>query len=625
MWQGKSTVLRWLIAFLAAALLIGFATTATAQSPFGQQSRFLPPDQAFQPTLAHDGNTLVIRWDIAPGYYLYRHRFSADGDGKTLKLDLPDGEIIEDDYYGRTEVFRRDLTITTRAPGADSLTLHWQGCADAGLCYPPQQRTFALENAPPGTGADTSAAKPAPSTTRLADTADTAMAEDQQLAARLADDDQFWTLAVFFGMGVLLTATPCVLPMLPILSSLIVGRRQHGENRRGAGFLLSIAFVLPMATTYAVLGVTAAMAGANLQILFQNTWFIGLFATLFVVLALAMFGVFELELPRALRQRLDAGLSRQGSGRFKGAAVMGVLSALLVGPCMTAPLAGALLFIAESGNLWLGGAALFALGLGMGAPLVLVGTVGNRLLPRPGAWMRRVRGLFGFVMLGMAIWFLDRVVPDAIILGLWGALGLGFGVSLRALVRDSESASAMTRVATACAAVIGLWSTLVLVGAAGGASDPWRPLAVYTPAQEPASGTSQSPSRQPLTFDDIGTLDGLKNRLAATAESGQMTLVEFTAEWCISCEVIEEEVFGDPTVKTALQDVQRLSIDVTDYDATDRAIMRHFGIVGPPTLLWFGPDGQERRDSRIVGELSAQAFLDRYAQARQAPPGTQEE
>ncbi|WP_342594249.1 protein-disulfide reductase DsbD [Salinicola lusitanus] len=622
--------------------LLGVATLAAAQDPFEQQSDFLPPDQAFEPTLIQDGDEVEIDWQIEPGYYLYRHSFSAQTDERELSLDIPEGETIEDEYFGRSEIYRHALSMTTQPGDADTLTLRWQGCADAGLCYPPQQRTFDLKsvanasasgtndanalgtdaaaNAPNASSATPASVAPG-STTQPQPRTDAAMAEDQQLAAQLAGGNWAWTLAAFFGMGLLLTFTPCVLPMIPILSSLIVGQRRSGENPRAAGFVLSLAYVLPMAATYAILGVAAAMAGANLQMLFQNVWFIGIFSVLFVVLALAMFGAFELELPRALRQRLDAGLSRQRGGRFKGVAIMGVLSALLVGPCMTAPLAGALLFIAETGNPWLGGAALLALGLGMGAPLVLIGTLGSQLLPRPGAWMTRVKALFGFVLLGMAIWFVARILSDAIVLGLWGALGLGVAISLVALARGNDPngnrpGGVLPQVATASAAIIGLWSALILIGAAGGAKDPWRPLSVYVPSGV-ATASKDASESGPVAFDDVKDLATLERRVQATANSGQMTLVEFTADWCVSCEVIEREVFSDPTVKEALQDVQRLSIDVTDYDNEDQAIMQHFGIVGPPTLMWFGPDGREQRGARIIGELDAEAFLDRYTQARQ--------
>lgn len=628
-------------------ILFGFATSSLAQSMFAQQQDILPPNQAFTPTLSQSGGSLQIDWQIEPGYYLYRHRFSAETPEGELPLDLPDGEAIEDEYFGRSEVYRHGLRMTTHPGDADTLTLHWQGCADAGLCYPPQQRTFdlplsegvsATDASTPHTAktdtskTDASGSNDAPndlaastsSNETLSSSADprAPRADDQQLATQLANGNWGWTLLVFFGLGLLLTFTPCVLPMIPILSSLIVGQRSCGEAQRLPGFMLSLAYVLPMAATYAVLGVAAAMAGANLQMLFQNVWFIGIFSAVFVVLALAMFGTFELELPRALRKRLDAGMSRQRGGRFKGVAIMGVLSALLVGPCMTAPLAGALLFIAESGNPWLGGAALLTLGLGMGAPLVLIGTVGSSLLPSPGTWMVRIRALFGFVLLGMAIWFAARVIPDAIVLGLWGALGLGFTISLRALARGDNASGVMSQVATAMAAVVGLWSALMLIGAAGGGHDPWRPLVIFTSSSGPQATSPASTTNLPLAFDEVEDLKALNARIAQAADRGQMTLVEFTAEWCISCEVIEQEVFTDSSVKTALQDVQRLSIDVTEYDATDKTVMQHFGVVGPPTLMWFGPDGQEQRNARIIGELDAEAFLEHFDQARQVASTT---
>ncbi|MFW3616859.1 protein-disulfide reductase DsbD [Billgrantia antri] len=602
---------------------------ALAQGLFGQQKDFLPPDQAFQPTLNQDGQALTIDWQIEPGYYLYRHRLAVEAEGRELPLDLPAGETIEDEYFGRSEVYRNALSMQATLGGEDSITLSWQGCADAGLCYPPQQQTFELETAEASNAgdmgaADTGMARSVSSSASVSEelAAANGQAEDQRLAARLSDGNAIWTLALFFGMGLLLTFTPCVLPMIPILSSLIIGQQQQGDTRRSAGLMLSLAYVLPMAVTYAAIGVAAALAGANLQMLFQNVWFISLFSVLFVLLALAMFGLFELQLPSAIRQRLDAGLARQRGGRMKGVAIMGVLSALLVGPCMTAPLAGALLFIAESGNPWLGGAALLALGLGMGAPLILIGTVGNRLLPKPGAWMGRVRGVFGFVLLGMAIWFAERTLPDPIVLGLWGALGLGFAVALRALAR-SAAAGPLPQAANASAVIIGLWCALILIGAAGGAENPWRPLDVYAPSGAAPSVTSRSP--QPLEFVEVNDLTSLQTLVEEPKNNAPMTLVEFTAEWCVSCEVIEHEVFGDPSVQAELRDVQRLSVDVTEYDAEDKAIMQQYGVVGPPTLMWFGPEGEERRGERIIGELDPTAFLKHYERARQTPGSGRED
>lgn len=616
----------WLVQWVLLLGLLSVTTVATAKSFFSQQGSILPPEQAFKPTLSYDGELLEIDWQIEPNYYLYQHHFTVEAEGRELSLNLPNGETIEDEYFGRSEIYRHSLSMTTQPGNAKIITLRWQGCADAGLCYPPQEQTFDL--APAGhdiskTDEPPQVTNKSPSESSSTSDPNNTMAEDQQLAAQLAGGNWFWTLAAFFGMGLLLTFTPCVLPMIPILSSLIVGQREEGESRRAVGFVMSTAFVLPMAATYALLGVAAAMAGANLQMLFQNVWFIGLFSLLFIALALAMFGLFELELPRALRQRLDAGMSRQRGGRLKGVAIMGVLSALLVGPCMTAPLAGALLFIADSGNPWLGGAALLSLGLGMGLPLILIGTVGSQLLPKPGAWMIRIRALFGFVLMWMAIWFVARVIPDAIALGLWGALALSFAISLMTLARNNGHSSITPQILTASAASIGIWSALMLIGAAGGASDPWRPLAIFTSTNR-GSDTAESVSNdgQLLTFDEIEDLATLNARITHNGVSGQMTLVEFTADWCISCEVIEQEVFADSIVQAEMQHVQRLSVDVTDYDASDKEIMEHYDILGPPTLMWFGPDGHERRSARIIGELDADTFLERFDQAKQTGSST---
>ncbi|MFC0269660.1 protein-disulfide reductase DsbD [Kushneria aurantia] len=619
---------------LLLTLMALWPVTSLAQSSFfDDQPQILPADQAFQPRPEVVGDSLVIDWRIAPGYYLYRHAFALDAEGRALSLELPDGEPIEDEYFGRSEVYRLGLSMSAPLNGATQVTLHWQGCADAGLCYPPQQRSFDVDNltassspfddstapaasplASPASDATNAfdASAPTEATAPQGAAASPDIAEDQRLAARLAGSAWLWTLAAFFGMGLLLTFTPCVLPMVPILSSLIVGQRREGEQRRTAGLVLSLAFVLPMAVTYALLGLIAALAGANLTLLLQNAWFIGAFAALFVLLSLAMFGLFELQLPSALRQRLDAGLSRQRGGRLKGAAAMGVLSALLVGPCMTAPLAGALLFIADSGNPWLGGAALLMLGLGMGAPLVLIATLGNHLLPRPGAWMVRVRVLFGFVLLGMAVWFVARVVPASVALALWGALGLALATTLWPRQRRG---SASRHIAMALAAIIGVWSLLMLAGGAGGSRDPLQPLAVFTAAPL-GTTTARFGDDAPVAFDRVESLGALQSRIVDAAQKGQITLVEFTADWCIACRVIENEVFSAPDVKRALADVQRLSVDLTDYSTADRNIMQHFNVIGPPTLLWFGADGVERRDQRVIGELSAKAFLEHLEKVR---------
>ncbi|WP_123592321.1 protein-disulfide reductase DsbD [Salinisphaera orenii] len=611
------------VVIAAAAVLAvwagAFALPAAAQSA---DEDFLSVDQAFSvETEGTDDGRLTVTWRVAPDYYLYRHQFDVQGDpAPVADVDIPAGEPISDEFFGESEVYHDDVSIVVDPGEARRLELTWQGCAEAGLCYPPQHTTLNLADydlgggaAAPG-GSDDEGSR-APTTPAGAGDA-VALGEDQSLAAQLSDSNTAWVLLVFFGLGLLLVFTPCVLPMVPILTSLIVGSGARGRR----GLTLSLAYVLPMAVTYALLGVAAALAGANLQAALQTPWVLGAFALVFVALALAMFGVYELQLPAALRDRLDRASSAQRGGSLGGAAVMGALSALIVGPCMTAPLAGALLFIAESGNVLIGGSALFALGLGMGAPLVLAGSLGARFLPRPGPWMNGVKAVFGFVLLGMALWLVARVTPDPWMLGLWGAWLLAIGTTLyQVALRAARTTLPSAMIARVAGLLIALWGALLVIGAAGGASDPTRPLA-FAGAPGNTTGAGGEAGAQThdfmARFDPVADLDALDAQVAEAGANGRWTLVDFYADWCISCKVIESEVFGDARVQAALADVQLLRPDVTDNDAADRALMGHYSVVGPPTLLLIGPNGEEARSARIVGELDAEAFLDHLERAR---------
>lgn len=608
---------------IAAAVVLAVWAAAFAL-PAGAQSAnedFLSADQAFSVEASgNDDGRLTVTWRVAPDYYLYRHQFDVQGDpAPVADVDIPAGKPISDAFFGESEVYHEDVAIVVDPGDARSLELAWQGCAEAGLCYPPQRTTLDLADYDLGVGAAGPAGSndSAPATDTPAGAGEpVALGADQSLAAQLSDSNTAWVLLVFFGLGLLLVFTPCVLPMVPILTSLIVGSGARGRR----GLTLSLAYVLPMAATYALLGVAAALAGANLQAALQTPWVLGAFALVFVALALAMFGVYELQLPATLRDRLNRVSSAQHGGNLGGAAVMGALSALIVGPCMTAPLAGALLFIAESGNVLIGGGALFALGLGMGAPLVLAGSLGARFLPRPGPWMNGVKAVFGFVLLGMALWFMARVTPDPWMLGLWGAWLVAIGTTLyQVALRTARPTLPSAMIARVAGLLIGLWGTLLVIGAAGGASDPTRPLAFAgTPVNEVGAGReSNGPTDDFMArFEPVADLDALDAQVAGAGENGRWTLVDFYADWCISCKVIESEVFGDARVQAELADVQLLRPDVTDNDAADRALMGRYGVVGPPTLLLIGPDGEEARSARIVGELDAEAFLDHLERAR---------
>ena len=590
--------------------------------PAHAAEEFLQPEQAFRLEVTKAGaDELRLTWSIAPGYYLYRERMAvtASPSGSRVETDLPPGVSKDDPNFGVMEVYHDVVTMKVAPAGAAALDVTWQGCADAGLCYPPQTQrvqvagvsSAAATTAPTGT----SAQPPGPSATGLWNSVS---GNDQEITQWLGERSLGWTLPLFFLLGIALAFTPCVLPMLPIVSGIVVG--SQAPPRRA--FALSMAFVLPMALTYSGLGVAAALAGANLQAMLQNRWTMLALASVYIVLALGMFGVFTLQLPARLRDKLDGASRGLRGGTLPGAAAMGVLSALLVGPCMTAPLAGALLYIAHSGNVVQGALLLLALGLGMGAPLVIAGTLGARFLPKPGAWMDRVKAALGFVLLGTAVWMFERVVPGPLALLLWGALLLAVAVTLvhatsRGATGVAATGSPRRMAARTLAVLAGLWGGAMVLGAAGGAVDPWRPLAF---AAAPANASSAQPTS--LRFEPVASEPELQARLATARASGQVTLVEFYADWCVSCKVIEKEVFGDPRVQRSLAGVLLLRADVTANDARHRELMRTHQVIGPPTVMMFDTEGRERREARLVGEFTVDQFLQR--ESGQATPGAEE-
>lgn len=642
----KSIPMRALLLLLLALPFASAAQVFDLFAPAASETTFLDPEEVFRvdpPVVS--GDTVRVTAQIEPGYYVYRHRLSMDADGAEIPLGLPPGERITDEFFGETEVYRETLEFDVGSASGGAVTLHWQGCADAGICYPPQTMALTLPEVPGGAvagsstrtaaaaasqataaaesvadetarGADSSeavsgdaapAAAPAEPVSAAAVPPETpALAEDQAFAQRLTDSGPAMAALVFFGLGLLLAFTPCVLPMIPIVSSLVVG----GRPSPGRALMLSTAYVLPMALTYAALGVAAGLSGANLQATLQNPWLLGAFALLFVVLAMAMFGAFELQLPAWLRNRLDRASRGQQGGTLAGAAALGVFSAVLVGPCMTAPLAGALLYIGQSGDPVVGGVALFALGLGMGVPLLLIAVFGARVLPAPGPWMERVKAAFGFMLLGMAVYMVSRVLPGSVSLALWGAWLLVVAIGLVAFAADAAPGSLRRWGSRSAAAVAGVWAVAMMFGGASGASDPWRPL------QPLAGGLAAAAPVSAGTPDyvEAKSVDDVARRIAEAGARGQWTLVDFYAGWCVSCHVIEREVFGDPRVAARLARMQVLRPDVTANDPVDRELMQAWQVVGPPTLMLVGPDGREVRALRTVGEISADRFLERLEQ-----------
>ncbi|QDH66856.1 protein-disulfide reductase DsbD [Pseudomonas azotoformans] len=567
-------------------LLVLFAGLAQAApgNPFETKADFLPVGKAFTFTSERlESGETQLYWQIADGYYLYKQRMKFDGLAE--KPVLPQGEAHSDEFFGEQEVYRQGLEVKIPAGVTGQVKLGWQGCADAGLCYPPQSISVDLGGNPA--------------------VAATAEAQDQSLASGLQQRSLGWSLLVFFGLGLLLAFAPCSLPMLPILAGLVVG---SGASPR-RGFALAGSYVVCMALVYAALGVLAALLGANLAALLQTPWILGSFAALFVILALPMFGFFELQLPVALRDRLDNVSRNQSGGSLVGAGVLGALSGLLVGPCMTAPLAGALLYIAQSGNALHGGLILFAMGIGIGVPLLLLVTVGNRFLPKPGTWMNVLKGIFGFLFLATAVLMIRPVIDESLWLGLWGVLAMSMAYCGWRLAQDFGRVAMLFG---AGSVVVGVWGGLLLVGAAGGSDDLWQPLKVYS-----GSRTTAAPSAHEafMTINDPGVLQG---QLDSAKAQGQWVLLDYYADWCVSCKIMEKQVFGKPEVLDALKDVRLLRLDVTADNAASRALLGRYQVPGPPSFVWIGPDGEERRAQRITGEVDAAAFLQRWTQARDA-------
>ncbi|MDT8924255.1 protein-disulfide reductase DsbD [Pseudomonas taiwanensis] len=549
-------------------------------NPFDVKPDFLPVDQAFVLTQDRQADgQMRLFFQIKQGYYLYQKRLKFDGLAADQHPQLPPALNHHDAFFGDSAVYRDQLELLIPASAKGELRLGWQGCADAGLCYPPQTTAIDLGG----------------SATAVAD-----QASDQALASNLQQAGLAWSLLAFFGLGLLLAFTPCSLPMLPILAGLVLG---NGASVR-RGWVLAGVYVLSMALVYAALGVVAALLGASLQAWLQQPWLLGSLAGLFVILALPMFGAFELQLPAALRDRLDrAGQGTRG-GNLYGAALLGALSGLLLGPCMTAPLAGALLYIAQSGDVIEGGLVLFTLGLGMGVPLLLLVTLGNRYLPRPGAWMNRVKAVFGFVFLAMALYTVRSLLAETLVLALSGAW-------LIALAWAAWPALQRLPALRAVPLLGALWGGLLLVGAAAGGDDPWQPLRPFTVG----TAVSATPHNAD-TFTTVSRPEDLQRELDAAKARGQWVMLDYYADWCVSCKVMEKQVFARGDVRASLAGVHLLRLDVTADSPASRELLQRYQVPGPPSIIWIGPEGLERRARRITGEVDAPAFVQHWTQTR---------
>jgi len=601
----------WLRLVVLLPMLVLAASAARAEDDF------LDPEVAFKlAARALDERNVELSFTVAPGYYLYREQFKFSATGATLGTPtLPPGKTKFDETFQKTvETYRDVVRIVVpvdKAPAQFRLLITNQGCADKGLCYPPTLRaadvslrgfggdgsvrtlTAAQVEADPGRAADP---------TRVADgaTASSAAGSDGASLDAALRQGRFWSIVgVFLLAGVLLSLTPCVLPMLPILSSIIVG---HGSDvSRARGFALASSYSLGMALVYTALGVAAGLAGEGLAAALQNPWVLGAFALGLVALAMSMFGAYELQLPSALTGRLTEASQRLPAGKLASVFAMGGVSALIVSPCVAAPLAGALVYISQTRDVWLGGTALFSLAAGMSMPLLLVGASAGSLLPRAGAWMDEVKRFFGLLLLGVALYTVQPVWPTAIVLALWGALLLAAAVLL---VSDQHrghrgglSKSLWRRVIAAVLAVCGL---LEFAGAASGGSNPLQPLGHL--AMTRANGAEKIGVAF-TTVSSVGELD------AALRSAGKPVMLDFYADWCVSCKEMERFTFSDAAVQKKLAGALLLKADVTANSEADKALLKRFQLFGPPGTIFFDASGREIAGSRVIGFQSSDRFL----------------
>ncbi|WP_297196576.1 protein-disulfide reductase DsbD [uncultured Pluralibacter sp.] len=537
-------------------------------------AKFTPADQAFAFDFQQNGRDLTLNWQIKEGYYLYRKQIEVIPERATLgAITLPKGDWHEDEFFGKSEIYRRSLSVPVPVAQADkdaTLRVTYQGCAEAGFCYPPETRDVPLKAV---AGEPVQPEAPATSVTPAAASPDAPPADNAVLPF-----SALWALLIGIGIAF----TPCVLPMYPLIAGIVLGGRRQLSTGRALG--LAFIYVQGMALTYTALGLVVAAAGMQFQAALQSPYVLITLSVVFVLLALSMFGVFTLQLPSSLQTRLTLMSNRQQGGSTTGVFVMGAIAGLICSPCTTAPLSAILLYIAQSGNLWLGGGTLYLYALGMGLPLMLVTVFGNRLLPRSGPWMDKVKIAFGFVILALPVFLLERLTGETWGLRLWSALGVAFfGWAFISSLSATRGWMRLGQILLLAAALISV-----------------RPL------QDWAFGSAAPQQQAHLNFTRIASVDDL-NRALAQAK-GKPVMLDLYADWCVACKEFEKYTFSDPQVQKALQNTVLLQADVTRNSATDSALLRHLQVQGLPTIVFFGPDGQQQTGMRVAGFMDAGAF-----------------
>lgn len=565
----------------------------------------LAPEQAFQFFASvKDATHVHLSWIAADGYYLYKSKLAVSAESTNVvlgPLNLPQGIPHDDPEFGKVEIYRQETGVDVELKRSSNqaqtlqLTAKFQGCADRGVCYPPMQTQIDLQ-----LPAMTSALSSAIETTAVP------QSEQDQIVNALKHDSLFLTLLSFFGFGVLLSLTPCIFPMVPILSGIIVGQGHDISSRKG--FLLSLSYVLASALMYTVFGVLAALFGSNLQAAFQEPWVIGLFSAVFILLSLSMFDFYHLAVPQFIQNRLHQSSDAHRDGSYLGAAIMGAFSSLIVGPCVAAPLAAALMYIGQTGDVFLGGSALFVMGLGMGLPLLLLGASAGRLLPKAGNWLNATKAVFGVIMLAVAWWMLSRILPLPVSMLLLAMLLIIPAIYLGAIEPLSESASGWRKLWKGLGLILLILGVLELIGLAAGNQDILRPLQGLMSAKAEA--------KTHLQFKRVKTLADLDAELQEAAAAKQAVMLDFYADWCVSCKELEAYTFTDPAVQQQLAGYRLLQADVTENNADDKALLQRFKLIGPPGILFYGTDGQEKNTQRVIGFQEPKRFLQTLQQLK---------
>jgi thiol:disulfide interchange protein DsbD len=564
------------------------------------QDELLPPDQAFKFfAVVIDSSTAHVNWEIAKGYYLYREKIQLKVINTTknpLGLFLiPHGTPKDDEAFGQVEIFHNELGFdvplihTNSSEQTIILQATFQGCADRGVCYPPMTKDIELQLPVAHNTIQSNSAQVTP-----------ILSEQDQIVQSLHHDSLAMVLISFFGFGLLLSMTPCIFPMIPILSGIIVG---HGNRITTArAFMLSLSYVVASAITYTAFGVLAALFGSNLQATFQQPLIISLFSAIFVLLSLSMFGLYDLELPNALKTKLHNSSVKHQDGSLWGAAIMGALSSLIVGPCVAAPLAGALIFIGQTGSAFLGGSALFFMGMGMGMPLLLLGASAGKLLPKAGAWLYATKAVFGVLMLGVAIWMLSRILPPAITIILWAMLLILPSIYLNAIDTLPENSSGWRKLWKGIGLMMLAYGLILLIGFSMGNNNPLKPLQGFAINKAEAAEAG-------LVFERVKSLAALESKLQQAKANHQPVMLDFYADWCISCKEMEAYTFTEPKVKQALKGFVLLQADVTENSEDDKALLAKYKLVGPPAIIFFGNDMLEKAAHRVIGYQDADTFI----------------